>query len=294
MNNEISITNLSKYYNTKSNKKYALKNININIKKNKIVGLLGPNGAGKTTLLNLITNKITKNSGEICINNMPLKSPTNQNIVCMMNNNELSFKQFSIEKLFKISKSYYKFYDSTYETKLTNLFHIDKSKKYSALSKGQKGIVNSVIALSSKAPITILDETFVSLDPLTRNLLFKEIIIEYSNFPRTFIISTHYIDEISSLLEDVIILYNGNIIINSTKDSIDSMALTISGDYNLGISLLKNTKILNSSKFGQIGTFLIYDTLSNESLQKLKSNNFEINHTSLNNFFINIIKENLI
>jgi len=294
MNNEISITNLSKYYNTKSNKKYALKNINIDIKKNKIVGLLGPNGAGKTTLLNLIANKITKNSGEICINNMLLKSPNNQNIVCMMNNDELSFKQFSIEKLFKISKSYYKFYDSTYETKLINLFNIDKNKKYSALSKGQKGIVNSIIALSSKAPITILDETFVSLDPLTRNLLFKEIIIEYSNFPRTFIISTHYIDEISSLLEDVIILYNGNIIINSTKDSIDSMALTISGDYNLGISLLKNTKILNSSKFGQTGTFLIYDTLSNESLQKLKSNNFEINHTSLNNFFINIIKENLI
>lgn len=80
---------------------------------------------------------------------------------------------------------------------------------YRKYSRGMKSLLFMIVALCSKAPLTILDEPTLGMDAPNREQFYKILLDEYVKEPRTFIISTHLINEIENLLEEVIIIDQG-------------------------------------------------------------------------------------
>jgi len=89
---------------------------------------------------------------------------------------------------------------------------IDPTKKIKQLSKGNRGRLKLVLTLARKAPVLLLDEPFSGLDPMVRESIVKSL-ISYINFDKqTVIIATHEIDVIEPLLDEAVVIFQGNII----------------------------------------------------------------------------------
>ena len=191
----------------------ALNNINLNIKKNEIVGLLGPNGAGKSTLMKSITGVLKIETGQILfqgrdISQSPIESK--KNIGFLPENNPL-YQDMFVKEYLNFVANIHKI-SSNIVNEVIDLVGItpEKSKKISQLSKGYKQRVGLAQAIIHQPDLLILDEPTNGLDPNQiieiRNLI-KEISLE-----KTIILSTHIMQEVEALCSRVILIHKGNIL----------------------------------------------------------------------------------
>ncbi len=214
--------------------KEVLSNVDVEIEAGKIYGLIGRNGAGKTTLLSIITGQNAATSGEITYKGE--KVWENQEVldhICFsrelnsllgMGANNLKVKDY-----LKAAAVYLPKWDSDMADKLVVMFELDKKKKICKLSKGMMSMITIIIAMASKAEITILDEPVAGLDVVMRETFYRLLLEEYSESNRTFIVSTHIIEEASGVFEDVIIVDKGKVLLNENEEDLLGRAYMVSG-----------------------------------------------------------------
>lgn len=203
----------------------ALDHLSLSVNEGQIFGLVGPNGAGKSTLINIIANVISFNSGEIIICGEKLKKKSYK---------YKEFTGFLLEKptylekltgeeflhfaafLFKIENSV----ASPLVDELLNFLEL-KDKKYSLIesySAGMKKKISFAAAIIHKPKLLILDEPLESIDPISANLI-KESLRLMAEKGTTVFLSSHNLDTVENLCDEVAIINKGKIIFQSkTKD----------------------------------------------------------------------------
>ena len=191
----------------------ALNNINLNIKKNEIVGLLGPNGAGKSTLMKSITGVLKIETGQILfqgrdISQSPIESK--KNIGFLPENNPL-YQDMFVKEYLNFIANIHKISSKRVE-EVIDLVGItpEKSKKISQLSKGYKQRVGLAQAIIHQPDLLILDEPTNGLDP-NQIIEIRNLIKEISH-EKTIILSTHIMQEVEALCSRVILIHKGRII----------------------------------------------------------------------------------
>lgn len=209
-------------------KNEVLRGVDLTIDPGKIYGLIGRNGIGKTTLLGIMTGQNTCDRGSVTYGGEPVWE--NEKVIgeiCF--SRELSptllFGQnnLRVKEYFKMAECYYPRWDQEYAMRLVKEFGLDLKKKVCKMNKGMMSMVTIVLALASCAPITILDEPVAGLDVYMRDRFYSLLLEDYARTERTFVISTHIIEEAANLLEETIILNDGVIALKeNTQDLIDS------------------------------------------------------------------------
>ena len=191
----------------------ALNNINLNIKKNEIVGLLGPNGAGKSTLMKSITGVLKIETGQILfqgrdISQSPIESK--KNIGFLPENNPL-YQDMFVKEYLNFVANIHKISSKRVE-EVIDLVGItpEKSKKISQLSKGYKQRVGLAQAIIHQPDLLILDEPTNGLDP-NQIIEIRNLIKEISH-EKTIILSTHIMQDVEALCSRVILIHKGNIL----------------------------------------------------------------------------------
>ena len=198
--------------------KQILKDINITIKKGKIVGLLGKNGVGKSTLIKLINDLLTPTSGEILINGNKVGVETKKVISYLPERTYLN-KQMKVSEVISFFEDFYEDFDSKKAKKLLKDLDLDINQKLTKMSKGMQEKVQLVLVMSRKADLYVLDEPLGGVDPATRDYILDTIL---SNFDEesSVIISTHLIADIEKILDEVIFIDKGEIILQSEADKL--------------------------------------------------------------------------
>ncbi len=222
----IEIKGISKSYGNTQ----ALSDINITFAPERIYGLLGQNGAGKSTLLNLITNRIFASSGTILVDGESnVENDRALSKIYMMSENTLYPEDMKLKDTFKWSAHFYPDFDTERAMKLAEMFKLKLNKKVKSLSTGYTSIFKLIIALCVNTPYLLLDEPVLGLDANHRDIFYKYLLEKYIEHPSTIIISTHLIEEVAGLIEDVVIIKEGHVIENTSKDELLSRGFTISG-----------------------------------------------------------------
>ncbi|MGL5755835.1 MAG: ATP-binding cassette domain-containing protein [Paraclostridium sp.] len=288
MNRAVEIKNLN--YEFKD--KLVFNNLNIDFEENKIYGLLGKNGAGKTTLINIITNQLVSKSGDIKIFGLdPRKNPNVLENVCVVREKEFYNLDSKVKTIFSMYSSYYSNYDKNLETKLCEIFEIDRKAVYKKLSRGMKTSVSNIIGICSNAKITIFDEPTIGLDPSNRKAFYDILLESYINQNRTIIISTHLIDEVGDLLEKVAIIKDCEVLVNDYVENVNTKSYYISGKKED----LKNLEIINSMKrvnsFGSSETYFYYGKINSSDMKFINECDIELDSMTLQDLFININKK---
>ncbi len=232
MDNCIECKNIVKEYNSKK----VLRDIDVTFEKGKIYGLIGRNGAGKTTLLSIMSAQNCSTNGQVFVDGEPVWENSNAlKKICFSrelnissaNNNQMA--NLKVKNYLKMAKTYYPYWDENMANKLVSDFELDITKKLGQLSKGMLSAVTIIVALASKAEYTFLDEPVAGLDVIAREYFYKLLVEEYTETGRTFIVSTHIIEEASPILEEIVIIKDGTIILKENTEDILSRAFHVNG-----------------------------------------------------------------
>lgn len=281
-------------------KKEVLHSIDVEIKPGVIYGLIGRNGAGKTTLLSILTAQNTHEAGTVTYGGEPVwENERALSELCF--SRELSATMMFGENTYKVkdylkaAAIYYPHWDAAYAQRLVQRFGLDPKKKIARLSKGMMSMVTIVLALASKAPVTLLDEPVAGLDVVAREDFYKLLMEEYTETGRTFVISTHIIEEAANVLEQVIVMDDGNILeVGDTEQFVASFSF-LSGrdeDVDAVAQLLGRGKVLHTEHFGrQKGAALRVPVAQAEEAVRQAGRDVDVTPVNLQKAFVYLVGE---
>jgi ABC-2 type transport system ATP-binding protein len=243
----------------------ALDDVSLRFEENKIYGLLGRNGAGKSTLLNLITNRIFASSGEILVDGESvMDNDTALGKIYLMSEKNYYPEKMKIKHVFQWTKNFYPNFDEVYAKNLAERFELNINKAVRSLSTGYSSIFKLIVALSVNTPYVLLDEPVLGLDANHRDMFYRILLETYNANPRTIIISTHLIEEVSSVIEDIVILKKGKIIKNESCETLLSNGYTISGTAAVVDSFVVNKNVIGTDTLGGLKSAYILGKLEGE------------------------------
>ncbi|MDR2245255.1 MAG: ABC transporter ATP-binding protein [Treponema sp.] len=206
--------NLSKRY----GKQTALDNITINLEGGRIVGLLGPNGSGKTTLIKLVNGLLQPSGGEVLICGKKTGVESKAVVSYLPDRFVLNGGMRITEILSFFADFYADFRRDIAAAMLANL-GISQGKRFKTLSKGTREKVQLTLVMARKARLYLLDEPIGGVDPAARDYIVNTIINNYSE-DAAVLISTHLIQDVEQILDDIIFLKEGAVILQGHADDI--------------------------------------------------------------------------
>lgn len=215
-------------------KKEVLHGIDLELEKGKIYGLIGRNGAGKTTLLSILSAQNPATRGTVTCNGMPVwENREALDHICFSRemNPVTGYgpNNYRVKDYLRAAAIYMPNWDKEMAKHLAERFELDVKKKISKLSKGMMSMVTIIIALASKADYTFLDEPVAGLDVVMREQFYRVLLEEFAETGRTFVISTHIIEEASDVFEEVIIVDKGQVILKENTVDLLDRARHVSG-----------------------------------------------------------------
>lgn len=216
MNQLLKARDLTKNYLTKR----ALKGVDLEIEKGRIVGLLGPNGSGKTTLMKIAAGLIRPTSGEILIDGHRPGIYT-KSVVSYLPDVNYLFKWMKIRDALVFFKDFYADFDMEKSKNLLEFMKLSENDKVTSLSKGMSEKLNLTLALSRKAKLYIFDEPLGGIDPVSREKIIDAILNNYSEESST-IVSTHLVRDIERLFDQVLFVSQGEIILKGNAEELRS------------------------------------------------------------------------
>jgi len=267
----------------------ALDKVDITIESDRIYGLLGRNGAGKTTLLNLMTNRIFPTEGEILIDGETVfeNDRVLGNIFYMTEKN-LYPEDERVRNIYKWIKEFYPSFDVEYAKDLSERFGLDTKKRVKSLSTGYTSIFKAVAALASNADILLLDEPVLGLDANHRDMFYKELISNYSESPKTIIISTHLIEEVASIIEEAIIIKEGKLVLKQSVEELLSGAYMVSGEASKVDKYIQGRKCIGIDSIGSFKSATVLEAVNNKDEALAEELELEFGKAELQKLFISL------
>ncbi|RMC50292.1 ABC transporter ATP-binding protein [Lactobacillus sp. ESL0263] len=214
MSNLLEIENLT----YRKNLKVILKDINLNLKHGKIVALLGENGAGKTTLMRVIAG-INKNfRGMVAIDGV--QSVADRKRVISFSDSLSGFKESTkVAKIINFYEYLYDDFDKNKFKQLQKFMRLNENLRLSEMSKGMREKLIIALTFSRQAELYLLDEPFSGIDAMARKKIISSIILWKAD-EATILISDHFVNEIASMLDEVVVVKDKTIYCHKSTEEI--------------------------------------------------------------------------
>jgi ABC-2 type transport system ATP-binding protein len=201
-------------------KKKALSHVSCQLEKGKIYGILGPNGSGKTTFMKIAAGLIKPTSGTMTYDLESIGVNTKGKIVYMPT--DLFIYGFmKIKTVGEYFNDFYADFDMDRYKELISFMDLDMEDKVKGLSTGMGSKLKIAAALSRKAELYMLDEPLNGIDIVAREKILHAI-VETANESNTLLISSHLVDEMEKILDDVLFLKKGEIVLQGGAEDIRS------------------------------------------------------------------------
>lgn len=282
MNEVIEVEHLSKRYRDVK----AVDDANFRIGEHKIYGLLGRNGAGKTTLMQLLTGQQFATSGTIrVLGESPVENAGVLRNISFIKESQRYPEEFMPRHVLRSAPWFFANWDSEFAEQLVDDFRLPLNRRIKKLSRGQVSAVGVIVGLASRAPITFFDEPYLGLDAVARQIFYDRLLEDYSEHPRTIVLSTHLIDEVSNLLEHVLVIDNGRIIIDQDADSLRGLATTVVGTRTVVDRFVGSRPVLHRDGIGGLASVTL-EHLSDDDKTSATSAGLELSPVSLQQLII--------
>lgn len=285
MKNVVEVTHLEKVYGTFD----AVQNVSFSLEENKIYGLLGRNGAGKTTLMNMISAQIFPTSGDLKVfGEAPYENNKVLSQICFIKEGQKYPDNFRVIDVLEVAKVIFPNWDADFANILMKDFNLPLKRRIKKLSRGMLSAVGIIIGLASRAPLTIFDEPYLGLDAVARGIFYDKLMEDYTEHPRTVVLSTHLIDEVSNLLEHILVIDNGKLIINQEAEDLRGMAFTVTGQVAKVEAFLAGKETVLREPFGGLLSATVIHANDSLDRKQAAANGLEISPVSLQQLIVHL------
>jgi ABC-2 type transport system ATP-binding protein len=264
----------------------AVNDVSFRIEENTIYGLLGRNGAGKTTMMQLLTGQQFASHGSIRVfGESPVENASVLGNVCFIKESQAYPDDFKPTHVFESAPWFFQNWDADFARRLISDFRVPLNRKIKKLSRGQLSAVGVIVGLASRAPLTFFDEPYLGLDAVARQIFYDRLLEDFGDHPRTVILSTHLIDEVSALLEHVLVIDEGKLIIDESADSLRGSATTVSGTKAAVDAFVGARTVLHREALGGLSTVTV-DKLERADRTAAASAGLELGPVSLQQLIV--------
>lgn len=268
----------------------AINDLTLSLPAGKIYGLLGRNGSGKTTLLSLLAAFRKANSGTVLVGGTPIfENPTMMRQVCLIGaGKSVHDKSDSVQEAFNTVRALRPTWDTAYATALVERFRLPLTKKIGDLSLGQQSTLGVIMGLASRAPLTMFDESYLGMDVPSRLLFHDELLADFMAYPRTIILSTHLMEELSTLFEEVIIIDRGKLLLQDNTEVLRARGATVTGSIEAVDRFAVGLRVLTEKQLGRTKSAVLYGTLQEGHHRQAQEAGLELQPLPLQELFTHL------
>jgi ABC-2 type transport system ATP-binding protein len=236
----------------------AVDAVDFTLEEHRIYGLLGRNGAGKTTIMQMLTGQLFPNGGELEVfGREPAEHADVLRRMCFIAESQRYPEDFTPAHVFRSAPWFFENWDAAFAEQLISDFRLPVKRRIKKLSRGQLSAVGVIVGLASRAELTFFDEPYLGLDAVARHVFYDRLLADYAEHPRTIVLSTHLIDEVSRLLEHVILIDQGRIILNRDADEVRGSATTVAGARAAVESFVADRAVIGQESLGGLASVTI-------------------------------------
>ncbi|MDX2974226.1 ABC transporter ATP-binding protein [Kribbella solani] len=214
----------------------ALDRLDLRLAPGKIHGLLGRNGSGKSTLAAALAGFRRPDEGRVLIEGgdlgaaqEPYENAVVTSRVSLIRDSGDNPAGAQVRQAVQLAAALRPYWDADLAGELLDRFELPMKQKIQKLSRGKKSALGVVLGLASRAPLTIFDESYLGMDVPSRNLFYDALLADYAEVPRTIVLSTHLVSEVSAMLEEVVILDGGRLVTQSPVDALRGRGASVVG-----------------------------------------------------------------
>ena len=202
--------------------KIALDRVTLKIPKGSVFGLVGGNGAGKTTLIKHILGLLHAELGTVQVfgRNPVADPPAVLSRIGYLSEDRDMADWMCVDELLSYTRAFFPDWDPIFAKELLDMFELVPYQKVKTLSRGQLARVGLLTALAHRPDLLLLDEPSSGLDPLVRRDILSAIIRTVADEGRTVLFSSHLLDEVERVADQVAMLNNGRLVLNDSLENI--------------------------------------------------------------------------
>jgi len=270
----------------------AVDQVSFSIEVGKIYGLLGRNGAGKTTIMRILTAQEFATSGDVRVfGEAPYENSRVLSQICFVKDSQTYPKYFRLIDVLEVAPLFFPKWDREYAFALTQDFRLPLNRRMKALSRGMLSTVGIVVGLASRAPLTIFDEPYLGVDAVARSLFCDRLLEDYAEHPRAVILSTHLIDEVSRLLEHILVIDEGRLILDEEADALRGRAFTVVGPAATVDIYAAGKEVIAREPFGGLVSATVMGTGDAEDRKRTQALGLEVVPVSLQQLIVHLTSE---
>jgi ABC-2 type transport system ATP-binding protein len=283
---DIEVTGLGKRFGATT----ALADVTFSLSGNKIVGLLGRNGAGKTTLLSILAAYERPNGGTVSVDGEPVfeNAAATAKICLVRGTGDATSARLKVRDQVDLARRLRAGMDGEFLTDLLARFEVPLDKPGRALSQGKRCALGVAMGLASRAPVTIFDESYLGLDAPSRYVFYDALLADVLEHPRTVIISTHLIEEVAALFEDVLILDGGRLLLHEEADALREAGAAVTGDAALVDSFTIGLDVVSEKTLGRTKSATVYGPLDDERRATAREAGLDLDSVALQDLFVHL------
>ncbi|MFB2586908.1 ABC transporter ATP-binding protein [Herbiconiux liukaitaii] len=264
----------------------AVDGVSFTVEENTIYGLLGRNGAGKTTLMQLLTGQEFATSGDVRVfGESPVENAAVLQRTSFIKESQKYPDDFKPEHVFRSAPWFFPNWNEDLAGRLIDDFRVPLKRRIKKLSRGQLSSIGVIVGLASRAPLTFFDEPYLGLDAVARQIFYDRLLEDYGEHPRTVILSTHLIDEVSNLLEHVLVIDEGRIIVDEPAETLRGSATTVVGTRAGVDSFVSGREVIHRDSIGGLASVTV-GRLSTAERQEAAELGLELSAVSLQQLIV--------
>ena len=263
----------------------VLKGLDFAIPPGRIYGLVGHNGAGKTTTLNALLG-LTDYEGELTVFG---RNPFAERYKLMEDvafiSDVASLPRFlKVRELFDLIEDIHPHFSRDKAQIFLQGTDLKPDLKLRTLSKGMLAQLHLAVVMAIDARLLVLDEPTLGLDITYRKRFYRRLIEDYMTEERTLIITTHQVDEIASILTDIMFIRDGEIVLDMPTDALGSVYVQLVCSPEAIAEASQFGPVFTESRFGQ--TVMVFEHVERSKLESLG----EISTPTLSDLFVALMQ----